>query len=156
MRDDENTVEVQFPLDVQDGWPPVPVESLWCVPVDDAKGHYRVDNVPLFVLGVAWRDLILAEREDGSLVYRAVLEPSGHSVLRVLIDPDADPEAFAIALTERGAGVQRTPIESLLTVDLAPDFDAAELLLWLDEAEAAGLLEWEEGALSGAHLPTVH
>lgn len=156
-RDDDKSVEIQFPLDVHDGWPPVEVESLWCVPVDVAKGRYRVDNVPLFAVGVAWRDLVHAEREAGGpLTFKDVIESSGHSALRVLVDPDADPESVAIALTERGAGVQRTPIEALLTVDLAPDFDAAPLLLWLDEAEAAGLLEWEEGALADAHRPTLH
>lgn len=156
MQGKDETVEVQFPLEVVDGWPPVEVEALWCVPLDEAAGRYRVDNVPLFAVGIAWRDQILAERKDGTLTFAEILEPSGRSVLRVLVDPDADPEAVAVALTERGAGVQRTPIEALLTVDLAADFDAAALLLWLDEAEAAGLLEWEEGLLAPNHQPTLH
>ncbi len=146
-------VELQVPLIQHDGWPPVDVELVWAVPVDAAKAHYRLDTVPAFALGLAWQDVVVARKRDGVLTFLSVARRSGHSTLRVLLDDATDADEMVAGLSALGAGVQRTIIDALLTVDIAPEMDAEPILAWLDAAEARGEADWEEGWLADGHQP---
>jgi hypothetical protein len=48
-------MELQFPLEVVDGWPPVAVEGLPCTPTN---GAYRVEVAPLFIKDLSAGDVI--------------------------------------------------------------------------------------------------
>ncbi len=147
----DDAVELQAPLDVVDGWPPIAVEALWARRLPGASDRYRLDSVPAFALDLAWRDEVRAHRQDGAWVIAEVVGRGGHSALRVLVDPAADADAIVEKLSALGAGVQRSFIPALLTLDLAPTLDAEPVLRALDAAEAEGDLEWQEGWLAPAH-----
>lgn len=55
------TVELKFPLDVEDDWPPVAVEGL---PFDVALGGYVATVPPLFVKDLSVGDVIAVEIGD--------------------------------------------------------------------------------------------
>ncbi len=147
----DDAVELQAPLEVIDGWPPIAVESLWARRLPGAGDRYRLDSVPAFALDLAWQDEVRAHRQGGAWLIAEVVGRGGRSALRVLVDPAEDADAIAHRLAVLGAGVQRTFIPALLTLDLAPELDAGPLLAALDAAEADGELEWQEGWLAPAH-----
>jgi hypothetical protein len=154
-----DAVELQIPLNVHDGWPPTQVEALWARPVPGKPDLLRVDNVPVFAVELAREDVVRIERIGGQATLVEVVRRGGHSTLRVIIDSDGDSDRIddvAESLSELGGGVQRTFIDALLTVDIRPGADAAPLIAWLDQAEADGRLEWEEGWLAEAHRPVLH
>jgi len=59
------TVVLKFPLQVEDGWPPVAVEAL---PFEPTDRGYRALVAPLFVKDLSVGDIILATLEDDNLV----------------------------------------------------------------------------------------
>lgn len=146
-------VELQVPLIQHDGWPPVDVELVWAVLLDAGTAHYRLDTVPAFAIGLAWQDIVVARKRGGVLTFLSVARRSGHSTLRVLLDEATDADEMVAALAALGAGVQRTLIDALLTIDIAPETDAKPILAWLDAAEARGEADWEEGWLADSHQP---
>jgi hypothetical protein len=155
----DDAVELQIPLDVEDGWPPIAVEALWARPVRGERDLLRVDNVPVFAVALARDDVVRFERVAGAATLVDVVHRSGHSTLRVIIDSGGERDRVddvVEILGELGGGVQRTFIDDLLTVDIRPGVDAAPLLAWLDQAEADGRIEWDEGWLAEAHRPVLH
>ena len=50
--------ELNFALDVEDGWPPVAIE---CIPYTGTGGGYRIDAAPLFVKNISVGDVISVE-----------------------------------------------------------------------------------------------
>lgn len=146
--------EVQVALHPVEGWPPLDSELLWVRPLPGRHDVAVLDSIPLFALDLAWQDQVRLERRDGVEVIVGVHARGGHSTVRVLLADVADAELVCDALHARGAGVERSFVDALIAVDIAPDRDAAAVLQWLSEAEAAGTLEWEEGFLAAAHAPS--
>ena len=56
-----NIVNLNFPLDVEDGWPPIAVESM---PFEVVDGHFRSLATPLFVRRLSRDDIIDAVRDE--------------------------------------------------------------------------------------------
>lgn len=54
-------LELLFPLVISEGWPPVSVEGIPCIPQGD---FYKVDSPPLFVKGLSVGDKIRAEYDN--------------------------------------------------------------------------------------------
>jgi Domain of unknown function (DUF4265) len=80
---DDSWIHLSFPLDVEDGWPPVPVETL---PFRPAVEGYIAAVPPLFVKDLSVGDVIDATLEEGSSRvsswrHRA---KSGHSTIWLL------------------------------------------------------------------------
>jgi hypothetical protein len=71
----------QLPQD-DDGWPPVPVEGLWCEPLN---GDYRLQTCPLFVKRLSVGDVIAVEmNENGDVQDFTVIEPSNNTTVWVM------------------------------------------------------------------------
>lgn len=153
----DEAVEVQFPLETDgEGWPPLQVEPIWCRPVPSGHDHYVVTNVPIHVLGISRGDVIRASRSAaGPLQFDSLVERGGHGTIRVIVADPSQVEAVAQTLAGFGCGVGDTYIEQLLTLDLSPEVNYAAVRGWLMDAEAAGRVDWEEGALAPSHR-TLH
>lgn len=69
-----------FALDIDDVWPPVSVEGIWCA-IDD--GAYRVENAPFFIHGLAFGNRFRATPDPVSEVIHefTLASSSGHSLL---------------------------------------------------------------------------
>jgi len=78
--------ELSFALEVEDGWPPVATEHLWC---EDVEGGFVLRSVPFFVHGLAVGDRFAAELDpvNGCIFEFEMVRSSGHSLVRVL-EPD--------------------------------------------------------------------
>ncbi len=147
----ESAVEVHFSLTPDEqGWPPVPVEPIWARPMGDDR--YRLLNIPFFALGVSGGDVIVAPRgEDGLRHFQSVVEASGHSTIRIIAaDPDGI-EELADQIMRKGCHVEASYIPALVAIDVPPEEDYASLREWLDELEAANVLDFEEANLAASH-----
>ena len=120
------------------------VETLWAVPTD---GGYRIDNIPFYVRGVAWGDIVSAMRDDGGqLNYVNLVTPSGHSTVRLWFAHASDVQAVRGALRALGCDSE-LDLERLVAVDIPPEIRYSEITAFLEEKEKLGVLEYEEGCI---------
>jgi len=70
MADESQNVKIEFPLEVEDGFPPIRVELLHARPVN--ADQFQVLNSPFFVENVAYGDLVTVTVEaDGRRTFKA-------------------------------------------------------------------------------------
>lgn len=82
------TVSLQFPLDVNDDWPPIGSESL---PFEKSEGGYKCLSAPLFVKDLSVGDVIEFEKDsEGFLSNWSHLSRSGRSTIWLLRLADND------------------------------------------------------------------
>lgn len=141
-------VRIHFPLvRDEDGYPPADRETLWARASGD--GHYTLDNTPFFARGVSSGDVVAAvEQTSGDLVFAGLVAQGGHRTVRIVCD---QPEAVARvrdAVARMGCKSEQSHIATLVAVDVPPEVSSLDFLKFLEEAQAAGLLnEWEEGSV---------
>ena len=146
----DGTVEVQFPLEVVDGWPPVPIEPVWARPLDD--GRMQLLNVPFFAVDAARLDIVQVKRDEvGGWRFVAVVAPSGHSVARVIAAEVAALPSIIEAMVGLGCAYEPSFIDTLVAFDVPPDADFGAITRYLRAAEDAARLDYDEGAVAAEH-----
>ena len=118
---------ISFALDIQDGWPPVAAESLWC---ERTQGRFKLQSIPLFVRGLAWGDVIAAtpDAHTGQVADYELVEASGHSVIWMLNPGKLEIDEFIAELQALGCKV----VSGLLgyehyAIDVPPGADIGAL-----------------------------
>jgi len=129
--------KVSFALDVEDGWPPVAVEHVWCERHDDL---YKLVNAPFFIQGLAYGDKFTAvpDSVNGCVFEFTVVEPSGHSLVWVL---DTETHAFGPVKHEvlkLGCRVEGFPVFGLHSIDVPLSVDVTMLNDSVASLEARG------------------
>jgi hypothetical protein len=120
------------------------VETLWAVPVE---GGYRIDNIPFYVRGIAYGDVVRASPDgDGQLCFEALVSPSGHSTVRLWFANGSDVRDVRDALRELGCGSE-LDMERLVAVDVPTEVRYTDVISFLDEKERLRVLEYEEGCI---------
>jgi hypothetical protein len=120
-------------------------ESMWGEP----EGHnvYRIKNVPFLAKGFSRDDLVKAELRNGVLTYQCPLQHSGHSTYQVYVKVErTDP--LIKSLIERLAEMQcvvEFASDRFFSVDVLPKADIYAVYAELERAEAAGLIDFQEG-----------
>jgi hypothetical protein len=131
-------VKVSFALDVQNEWPPVGVEHVWCTQLD---GIYQLQNAPFFIHGLANGDKFTAEPDsvNGCIFEFIVAESSGHSLIWVL-EPDGQSlGSFKQVLLALGCSIEGFPAFRLHSIDVPASVDATTLNDTIGQMEASGL-----------------
>jgi len=150
-----NYVQVHFEL-TQDstGYPPATSEALWAVRVGPAQ--FRLDNIPYFVCGVSCFDVIEAQEETaGHFKYLRLVQPSGHSTLRVtLYDKGGDHRSVEERVNELrkqlqalGCSSEVSHIAGLISIDVPPDTVLADVRSVLEAGMTRGEWGYEEASL---------
>jgi len=102
--------ELNFKLEVVDGWPPIGFES---VPCSLIEGGFRIESPPLFVKGLSCGDLITAQLDaDGIVQSWGFLKQSNRTtiwLLRTLGPYDLRPALRCL----RGLGCHTVQLENL-------------------------------------------
>jgi hypothetical protein len=74
--------ELLFPLDAEDGWPPVSIEAL---PVKERDHGFAILSAPLFITNISVDDVIAPICDDEGIVRRwSHIERSNHSTIWLL------------------------------------------------------------------------
>lgn len=127
-----------FALDVNDGWPPVGAEGVWCERVD---GNYKLVNTPFFIPNLALGDIFSAipDEVNDHVFEFEVLKESGHSLIWVMNNKGIQTDVFIEGLNRVGCSVEKLNQFSLMSIDVPPEVDMDALDPLLDTYEEEGL-----------------
>lgn len=95
-------MDLEFPLEVDDGWPPVAVE---CIPCAEEQGSWRVQVAPLFVKDLSVGDLLEATLDDRRVTAWSHRERSAHTTIWLTRIADGADVTVLDELRALGCGV---------------------------------------------------
>ena len=132
------TVKLVFALEIDDGWPPLSAEGVWCENVDD---NYKLLNTPFFIPDLACGDIFKATPDpiNQNVFEFDVIEESGNSVIWVMNNNNIDTQPFTEGLKKIGCTFEGFPRFSLMSIDVPSTVDIIALEGLLDLFEELGL-----------------
>ncbi|HLL05723.1 MAG TPA: DUF4265 domain-containing protein [Myxococcaceae bacterium] len=130
----------------EDDYPPADYENLWVTVA--GNGLYRVGNIPFFAMDIALGDLVEAEPDDGLLRFRRVVQPSGHSTMRVIVYDKEEVAAVRELFKAMGCSVEQSHIPGLIALDVPPSISLAQAQQTLAEGESQERWGYEEACLA--------
>ena len=130
--------KITFAIDGVGDWPPVSSESVWC---EDVEGNYRLVNTPFFISGLAFGDVFSAEPnpENEHVSDFEVIDESGHSVVWLVNNVDADLTHLKEGLLEIGCRIEGMTKFSLYSIDVPPNVNLGEFDQLIDEYQSMGV-----------------
>ncbi len=130
--------KVLFALDVDNGWPPVGAEGVWC---EKVGGNYRLKNAPFFIPNIAAEDVFSAEPDpvNDHIFEFEVVQESGHSVIWLMNNIDLDLTEFIDRIKSLGCFYEGFPRFSLGSIDAPPSTNERLLNSLIDEYEEKGV-----------------
>ena len=146
MNTDKEVVKIAIKLQRdEDGYPPVDWEDLWAVRV--GNGTFQIDNVPFYASGISSGDLVSAALREGKLVFSELVEPKGHSTIRVIVYAENSTQRIRDELKELGCATELSNIDDFFSVDVPPEVNYFRVKSLLAGRADAGDLDYEESAL---------
>lgn len=130
--------KVLFALDIEDGWPPVATEGVWCEKFGE---NYQLKNVPFFIPDIAAEDIFHAvpDSVNDHVFEFKIIEESGHSVIWLMNNINLDITEFVDKIKELGCSYEGFPQYSLAAIDAPPEVDVDELNEAIDKFEEKGI-----------------
>lgn len=143
----EGLVKVLFSFEQdEDGYPPVTSESLWAKPT--TEGLFELDNIPFYAQGVSWKDVVAAEPAgEGMFRFKRVVEPSGHSTIRVVAFKHDEMQPLQKELERLGASWEGSDQPSLIAIDIPPEVDIRRVWDFLQGGMDEGRWDYEDAAI---------
>src|ERR1051326_1567993 len=137
-------VKIRIPLPERDA-SGANAEWLWAAPI--GNNTYALRNIPIFVFGLSYDDVVVAEPEGENLAFRRVIGRGGHSTYRTYSKPNRhDPKVIYLLEQVFRLGCDLEPATGrIVGVDVLPKTDGHAVYAALQKAEDAGILEFEEG-----------
>ncbi|MFD9121913.1 DUF4265 domain-containing protein [Streptomyces bottropensis] len=146
-------VRVVFPLEQDEGWPPVASERLWAIPV--GADLVRIDSVPWFVCDLALHDIVRT-----CTVTRGILEAagkvswSGNCTVRIIpYESRNSPEGLQSILDLfSGLGVQSEVVGQfgIIALNIPPSVDISEVKGLLVRGFESDWWDYEESCIGDA------
>jgi len=137
-------VKIAFELPKDDP-SPHGIETVWA----EALGmeRYRLDNSPFYMYGVSYGDVVLAKVAHGQLVFAGVAERGGHSTYRIFLTKKFGEEDFKKHWKpfEKLGCAYEVATKRLIVIDVPPEADIYKVYKLLEDGEAAGVWDFEEG-----------
>ena len=126
----DNFVKIRLPE------PDGEIETTWAEPVGD---HFRIWNLPWFVYGVGFRDIVEARptERSGFFDFVRVVEPSGNRLIRVLFE-DGNFRSLIDQVETMGCKCEGAT-EQLFAISVPPAVSLREVARLLMRSE----LTWE-------------
>ncbi len=128
--------KVAFALDVEDGWPPVAVEHVWC---ERTGSIYQLKNAPFFIK-LALDDKFSGEPDgvNGCIFEFTIEESSGHSLVWVIEKNGLELEPYKHELLHLGCSVEGFPAFKLHAVDVPASAEHEAINAAMDKLESLG------------------
>ncbi|MDX3641712.1 DUF4265 domain-containing protein [Streptomyces sp. MB09-02B] len=146
-------VRVVFPLEQDQGWPPVASERLWAVPVD--VDLVRIDSVPWFVCDLSLNDIVRTRTvAHGVLEAAEKVSWSGNCTVRIIPFGSgkfsADPQRIIDLFS--ALGVQSEVIEQfgIIALNVPPAVDIAKVKGLLIRGFESDWWDYEESCIGDA------
>ena len=129
--------KVTFALDVDDGWPHVATEHVWC---EKTGSIYELKNAPFFIKGLALGDKFSAEPDAvNECVFEfTTVESSGHSLVWIAEQDGLELEPYKDELVDLGLGIEVFSQFKHYAVDVPASADAHEVNTMMDMLQELG------------------
>lgn len=129
--------KISFALDVEDAWPPVAVEHVWC---EKNGSTYEMKNAPFFVQGLALGDRFSATPDsvNGYIFEFTVEESSGHSLVWIMEQSGLELAPYESELFNLGCRFEGFPSFQLYAVDVPPHVERNAINAFVDKLESIG------------------
>ena len=129
--------KVAFALDIDDGWPPVATEHVWC---EKTGSIFQLKNAPFFIKGLALGDKFSAEPDavNGCVFEFTTVEPSGHSLVWIIEQAGLKLEQYEDELFSLGLGFEGFAQFKLYAVDVPASVDSHAVNMLMDRFESLG------------------
>lgn len=133
-----DTRKLQFALDIEDGWPPVSSEAVWC---DSEGSAFRLKNAPFFIKRLAVNDVFEAEPDpvNGQIFEFDLVESSNHSLVWIINNTQVEIDHVLSEFRDLGCSTEGLDQFSLYAIDVPPEIEDGKLDALLDRLEGAGL-----------------
>ena len=120
-------------------------EWVWAEPVGDDR--FVVRNVPTFIYGISYGDIVRANKEGDTLVFQNVVHRGGHSTYRAYTKSDRrNPQVSNVLQTLESMHCDiEAATDKIIGIDVLPEADINAVYRVLEEAENSGIIEFEEG-----------
>lgn len=116
--------EVPFDTKPESGWPPIPVENLWC---NINNIEYEILSIPVFVSGLSRGDRILPAFVDEVVVSWEKVYSSENSTLWVFTSEISDKEDFLGRLNNLGCDTVGMDQTSLIATNVPPEVELSKI-----------------------------
>jgi len=143
---EENLVKIKIPLPPNDP-SGGEAEWVWAAPLENENNVFVLRNVPTFAKGLSHGDAVKVRTENGALVFDNVVERGGHSTYRIYSSSDRrSAEMVRVLQTlEKMHCEMEAATDRIVGVDVLPEANIFAVYQVLDDAERAGVLEFQEG-----------
>jgi hypothetical protein len=143
----ENRVKIFFSLEQdEEGYPPVAMESLWAKEV--STGLYEIDNIPFYVVGISFGDLVEATLDHSKLMtFVRLKQASAHSTIRVILFKKEARTELVEKLEKLGCSWEGGSVSTFLSIDIPPEVIFMSVLNVLDEGLESDAWDYEEAAI---------
>ena len=123
------------------GYPPFSAEEVEATEIGDHR--FRLETVPSFAFGLARGDVVRAAHYGAEMWIEELVEPSGHSTVRVIALGSNSIDAPEKALQDIACSTFKSPIDGMIAVDVPPpvDFDLVRSYLVTGREES----KWDFG-----------
>jgi hypothetical protein len=105
----------------ESGYPPFAAEEVEATELDDHR--FRLETVPSFAFGLGSGDVVRAAHYGTELWVEELVEPSGHSTVRVIALGSNSIDAPRKALQDLGCSAFKSRIDGMIAVDVPPSVD---------------------------------
>ena len=140
----ENLIKIKIPLPAND---PFGGEAEWVWAEPQGNNTFVLKNVPTFAKGLSYGDVIKVNLKNDIPVFEDVIRRGGHSTYRIYAKTDRrDPDVLNVIRTLENMHCEiENATDKIVGVDVLPEADIYAVYKVLDNAERAGILEFQEG-----------
>jgi hypothetical protein len=138
-------VNVTFPLDQQDDWPPVAREDIPCNQV--AEGQYRLRGIPFYARAVARDDVVKASPRNGRLEFIEVCDRAEAATVRAIVRDESRVAAVRKALGFLGCDTAVNDLVKLVAIHVPSFVPYGPIRDYLEAQSREGVLSYEASCL---------
>jgi hypothetical protein len=130
---------------LDDDWHGNSTESIWVKPWFK-KNTYQVRNVPFYVRGISFDDIVEVEEKEGVKYIKNVLKKSGHSTYRIFLQEEITEDIFKMfwkPLEDIGCSYEKA-YNRFYAIDVPEEADIYKAYSILEDGEKKNVWEFEE------------
>lgn len=138
-------MNVSFPLEQVDGWPPVKQEEIPCSPI--AENQYRLRGIPFYARAVARDDVVKASPRNGRLEFIEVCDRAEAATVRAIVYDPANVPGIRKALGFLGCDTAINDLGKLVAIHVPSFVPYGPIRDYLESQAREGVLGYEASCL---------